>query len=132
MKIYKLVFSPIDVNTYVLEDISGVCAIIDCGCYDEIEFAQLVEFLESKNLKPVLLLNTHCHLDHIFGNGFILEKYGLRTYSSEFDEINRRNSVQHAALFGLTMGIPPEPEGFIADLEVIVFGTTELVALHVP
>jgi hydroxyacylglutathione hydrolase len=132
MKIFKLVFSPIEENTYILANQSGDCAIIDCGCYNESEFAQLVKFIESKNLKPVLLLNTHCHLDHVFGNGFILEKYGLRTFSSEDDEINRKNSVQHAKLFGLTMNDPPEPEGFIKDNQVLTFGTTELVALHVP
>jgi hydroxyacylglutathione hydrolase len=78
------------------------------------------------------LLNTHCHLDHVFGNGFILERYGLRTFSSEFDEMNRIKSSQHARLFGLTMENPPEPANFISDNQVITFGTTELKALHVP
>jgi hydroxyacylglutathione hydrolase len=132
MEIYKLVFSPIDVNTYVLADKSGDCAIIDCGCYDKTEFNQLVTFIESKNLKPVLLLNTHCHLDHIFGNNFILEKYGLRTWSGELDEMNRKNAAQHALLFGLTMEEPPAPAGFLIDNQLITFGTTELKALHVP
>jgi hydroxyacylglutathione hydrolase len=132
MEIYKLVFSPIEVNTYILADKSGDCAIIDCGCYDETEFAQLVAFLESKNLKPVLLLNTHCHLDHVFGNGFIFEKYGLKTFSSELDEPNRKDAAQHAMLFGLTMNEPPEPAGFINDNQVVSFGTNKLVALLVP
>lgn len=132
MEVYKLVFSPIEVNTYVLADKSGDCAIIDCGCYDEEEFAELVALLESKNLKPVLLLNTHCHLDHIFGNGFILEKYGLKTFSCELDEPNRKDAPQHAMLFGLTMNEPPEPAGFLKDNQVISFGTTELEALLVP
>jgi glyoxylase-like metal-dependent hydrolase (beta-lactamase superfamily II) len=61
-----------------------------------------------------------------------LEKYGLKTFSSEFEEKNRKNSVQHAMLFGLTMEDPPEPAGFITDNQVLTFGTTELVALHVP
>jgi hydroxyacylglutathione hydrolase len=132
MKIYKLVFSPIQVNTYVLADVSGDCAILDCGCYDNSDFDRLVDFLTSKKLKPVLLLNTHCHLDHVFGNKFILEKYGLRTFSCELDEPNRKNAVEHAKLFGLSMEIPPEPAGFIKDKESITFGATNLVALLVP
>jgi hydroxyacylglutathione hydrolase len=132
MEIYKLVFSPIEVNTYILADKSGDCAIIDCGCYDESECDELAAFLESKNLKPVLLLNTHCHLDHIFGNGFILEKYRLKTFSSELDEPNRKDAAQHAMLFGLTMNEPPEPAGFINDNQVVSFGTNKLVALLVP
>jgi hydroxyacylglutathione hydrolase len=132
MEIFRLVFSPIEVNTYILADQSGNCAIIDCGCYDANEFRKLEDFLKKKSLKPVLLLNTHCHLDHIFGNIFVLEKYNLKTYSSEFDEINRKNALQHAALFGLKMDIPPEPGGFLTDNQTIVFGSNELVALHVP
>jgi hydroxyacylglutathione hydrolase len=132
MKIYKLIFSPIDVNTYILADDSGECAIIDCGCYDKKESDKLEKFIKEKNLNPVLLLNTHCHLDHVFGNRFILERYGLSTFSSEFDEMDRKNASQHAILFGLSMDNPPDPAGFISDNQIVAFGTTELVALHVP
>jgi glyoxylase-like metal-dependent hydrolase (beta-lactamase superfamily II) len=132
MKIYKLVFSPIEVNTYILADDSGDCAIIDCGCYSEHESERLEDFIKGRSINPVLLLNTHCHLDHVFGNGFILKRYGLRTFSSEFDEINRKKASQHAMLFGLTMENPPDPANFISDNQIITFGTTELKALHVP
>jgi glyoxylase-like metal-dependent hydrolase (beta-lactamase superfamily II) len=132
MKVFKLVFSPIEVNTYILADDSGNCAIIDCGCYDKNEFNRLVNLLESKKLKPVILLNTHCHLDHIFGNGFIAEKYKLKPFENILEEPNRKNSVNHALLFGLTMKTPPEPEGFISDGEKIVFGNNTLLSLYVP
>jgi hydroxyacylglutathione hydrolase len=132
MKIYKFVFSPIEVNTYILVDDSGDCAIIDCGCYNKQESEKLEDFIKDKRINPVLLLNTHCHLDHVFGNGFIFERYGLRTFSSEFDEVYRKNASQHALLFGLTMENPPEPAGFITDNQIVTFGTTDMVALHVP
>ena len=132
MEIYKLVFSPIEVNTYILADQSNDCAIIDCGCYDRLEFDELAGFIENKKLNPVLLLNTHCHLDHIFGNRYMLEKYGLKTLSGKEDEINRKKAVQHAALFGLSITEPPEPGGFIADGQKITFGSNELTALFVP
>jgi glyoxylase-like metal-dependent hydrolase (beta-lactamase superfamily II) len=132
MEIFKLVFSPIQVNTYVLADQSGDCAIIDCGCYDRNEFSMLVDLIESKNLQPVLLLNTHCHLDHIFGNRFVHEKYKLKPWSNELEEPNRKNAVNHALLFGLSMDTPPEPAGFITDQQEIVFGETTLLALFVP
>jgi hydroxyacylglutathione hydrolase len=132
MEIYKLVFSPIEVNTYILADESNNCAIIDCGCYDSAEFDELVCLIESKDLTPVLLLNTHCHLDHIFGNRFVLEKYNLRTLSSQQDEANRKRAVQHAAIFGLKMSESPEPKEFITDGQELTFGLTKLKALHVP
>ncbi len=132
MEIFKLVFSPIEVNTYILADSSDDCAIIDCGCYDRSEFEELEKFIGSKNLNPVLLLNTHCHLDHIFGNGFMLEKYNLLTLSSIDEEMNRKKARVHAGLFGLTMNEPPEPGGYITDNQKIKFGSVELTALNVP
>jgi hydroxyacylglutathione hydrolase len=132
MKIFKFVFNPIDVNTYILADESGNCAIIDCGCYDKSENEVLEKFLKDKNINPVLLLNTHSHLDHVFGNKFIFERYGLKTYSSELDEMNRKSAAQHALLFGLTMDEPPETAGFISDNQIVTFGSEKLLALHVP
>ena len=132
MKIFKLVFSPIEVNTYILADDSDNCAIIDCGCYDKEESERLMDFIKSKSINPVLLLNTHCHLDHVFGNKLILERFGLKTFSSELDEMNRKDAVQHALLFGLTMDAPPEPAGFVSDNQIVTFGTEKLMALHVP
>jgi glyoxylase-like metal-dependent hydrolase (beta-lactamase superfamily II) len=132
MEIFKLVFSPIEVNTYILADNSGDCAVIDCGGYNDQEFKQLKDFFLRKKLNPVLLLNTHCHLDHIFGNGMMLREYNLKTYCSELDEPNRKDSVKHAIFFGLTMDAPPEPAGFLSDSEEVAFASVKLKALHVP
>ena len=51
MEIYKLVFNPIEVNTYILADASGDCAIIDCGCYDRDEFNELTNLIETEKTK---------------------------------------------------------------------------------
>jgi hydroxyacylglutathione hydrolase len=132
MEIYRLVFNPIEVNTYILADQSGDCAIIDCGCYDTDEFNELTDLIYEKNLKPVLLLNTHCHLDHIFGNGFMLERYKLGALCHKDDDKNRKNAVSHALMFGLVMKTPPEPSGYLTDGQKISFGQSELTAIHVP
>jgi hydroxyacylglutathione hydrolase len=132
MIIYKLVFSPVQVNTYILADQDADCAIIDCGCYNEIEFESLVRFLEEKKLNPVLLLNTHCHLDHIFGNSFMYKKYNLLTKACKDDEMNRLDAVAHASLYGLYMDTPPEVAEFIADNQNLVFGNTSLRSIYVP
>jgi len=132
MDIYRLVFSPIEVNTYILADGSGKCAVIDCGCYSMSEFERLTRFLEEKKLEPVLLLNTHCHLDHIFGNGMFQARYNLGTYCHKDEESNRHNSVLHAQLFGLKMDTPPEPAGLLNGDQTITFGSVSLKVLHVP
>ncbi|MEO5561888.1 MAG: MBL fold metallo-hydrolase [Chitinophagaceae bacterium] len=77
LTIKSFVFSPVQENTYVLYNDKKECCIIDPGCYFEEERNTLTLFITAAGLRPVLLLNTHCHLDHVFGNKFIFEKWGL-------------------------------------------------------
>ncbi len=77
LKIKSFVFSPIQENTYLLYDEFNNCAIIDPGCYFDAEKEQLVGFIKKNGLVPKMLLNTHCHLDHVFGNKHIAETFGL-------------------------------------------------------
>jgi hydroxyacylglutathione hydrolase len=70
-------FNPVQENTYVLYNEEKECCIIDPGCYFAGEEMKLRAFISEQGLKPVLLLNTHCHLDHIFGNRFVQKTYGL-------------------------------------------------------
>jgi hydroxyacylglutathione hydrolase len=132
MEIFKFVFSPVGDNNYVLVNESGDCAIIDCSCYENEESEELASFFSSKKLTPVLYVNTHCHFDHTFGNEFLLKKYGLKSRSSALEEMNRKNSVMHASLFGLTVKEPPEPGYFISDNDILKFGSTEFKALLIP
>ncbi|MBC7694701.1 MAG: MBL fold metallo-hydrolase, partial [Burkholderiales bacterium] len=77
LNIQTFVFNDFQENTYVLWDQTNECAIIDPGCYTSSEQTELTQFIKNKNLTPVLLLNTHCHIDHILGNEFIVNLYNL-------------------------------------------------------
>jgi len=77
LNVQRFTFNPVQENTYVVYNDEKDCCIIDPGCYFAAEEKALTDFVEENGLKPVYLLNTHCHLDHIFGNRFIHKKYGL-------------------------------------------------------
>ncbi len=70
-------FNPFSENTYLVTAPGGDCAIIDPGCYSDLERAQLKDYILKNALNPVLFLNTHCHLDHVFGNNFVHRTWGL-------------------------------------------------------
>src|SRR5262252_7107219 len=70
-------FNPVQENTYILYNEKKLCCIIDPGCYFPEENDKLKTFIDDNALKPVLLLNTHCHLDHVFGNKFVHDTWGL-------------------------------------------------------
>jgi len=77
LNVQRFTFNPVQENTYVVYNDEKDCCIIDPGCYFAAEEKALTDFVEENGLKPVYLLNTHCHLDHIFGNRFINKTYGL-------------------------------------------------------
>lgn len=77
LTVRSFMFNPVGENTYVIYDQNRECAILDPGCYYQEENETLADFISSEKLKPKLLLNTHCHLDHVFGNKFVAETYGL-------------------------------------------------------
>jgi hydroxyacylglutathione hydrolase len=72
-----LTFSPVQENTYILFNKEKEAIIIDPGCYGNEEEEKLRHFIEKEGLTPRLLLNTHCHLDHIFGMKFVAETWNL-------------------------------------------------------
>jgi len=132
MRIQRLIFSPIEVNTYVLADDEGSCAIIDCGCYTDSEFEELKTFIRDNKLKPVKLLNTHLHLDHIFGNRYVLQEYGLKTQAAREEEVNLLSATQYAQMFGLDMPEPPGVGKFISGGQELDVGKISLQCLEVP
>lgn len=83
LTVQPFTFNPVQENTYVLYNEKGECCIIDPGCYFASEEQALTGFLAQNKLTPVLLLNTHCHLDHIFGNRFVQRTYGLKLHLHE-------------------------------------------------
>ncbi|MCU0458304.1 MAG: MBL fold metallo-hydrolase [Bacteroidales bacterium] len=132
MKIIRAVFSPIEVNTYIVTGNDEECIIIDCGCYGAGEEKRLEEMLEARRLRPVMLVDTHCHLDHVFGNRFMLERYGLRPWFHEGDRHNYLNAPKHALMFGLTMEAPPEQEGYLSEGETVTAAGLSLKVISVP
>lgn len=132
MQIDRLVFSPFEVNTYIISDKSKECIIIDPACNNKQEQEYLVKFISDKDLKPVKLINTHCHLDHVFGNKFVCDTYDLKTEASKEEEFNLNNAAGAAKLYGVQMETPYPVKTFIKEGDKIKFGFSELDILHVP
>ena len=74
IQIQTFTFNDFQENTYVLFDDTKECIIVDPGCYDNQEQEKLSNFVTENKLKPVLLINTHCHIDHVLGNCFVADK----------------------------------------------------------
>ncbi len=131
-KVKQFEFSPFAENTYVVYDDTGECIIIDPGCYDNLERQALTDFIADQELHPVKLINTHCHIDHVFGNRFVAEKYSLQLEVHRFELPVLAWLPQSALMFGVAAEPSPHPGHFIEEGDTIVFGTTALEVLFTP
>ena len=129
----KFTFNPFQENTYLLYDDTKECIIIDPGCYTANERTELAQFIKQKELRPVRLINTHCHIDHVFGNRFIAEQYGLELEIHEGELPVLQAVPKVANLYGIPLpDESPEPSRFIKEGDQINFGNTKLNSLYTP
>ena len=104
MKVSRFVFNMFGVNTYVMwDEVSLEAAIVDPGMIDDDERKALDSFIERNHLKVTQLLNTHMHLDHIFGNAYVKDKYGLEIKAHNEDNFLGLTLNEQAARFHLPL-----------------------------
>ncbi len=107
MKVSRFVFNMFGVNSYVMWDPESLeAAIVDPGMIDQAEKDALDSFISRNSLWPTQLINTHSHLDHIFGNTYIKEKYGLEIKANPADDFLARTLPEQAARFGCACRSP--------------------------
>ena len=132
MTVSGFTFNPFSENTYLLHDATGACAIVDPGCYEPAEQEALRQFVEAQGLRVELLLNTHCHIDHVFGNQFVLDTYKVPFLVHEADLPTLRAVPTYAPSYGFPNYQPAEPTGSLMAGESVRFGETELEVRFAP
>ena len=130
--IKSFTFNPIGENTYLLYNESKQCIIIDPGCYFDAEKESLKAFITQNELKPTHLLNTHCHLDHVFGNKMVAETYQLTLQIHEKEKL----VLSYAPTSGLMYNLPFDSyEGefiLLKEGDKIQLENSELAVIEVP
>jgi glyoxylase-like metal-dependent hydrolase (beta-lactamase superfamily II) len=132
MTVHTFTFNALQENTYVVFDESKECAIVDPGCYDNEERKELDDFIESNKLIPRLLLNTHCHVDHVLGNFFVSQKYNLAVQTSEIEEAQLRSVKLYAPVYGFASYQESTIGKYLKEGDILMFGKSELSVLFVP
>lgn len=132
LQISSMTFNPFQENTYVLHDESGACVIVDPGCYESTECNELTTFISSRGLRVERLVNTHCHIDHVLGNEFVKQTYGVGLYIHRLDEPVLRAVSAYAPNYGFNQYQPAEVDGYLEEGDELVVGNTRLSILFVP
>jgi len=131
MHVQKFTFNPFQENTYVLHA-AGEGLLVDPGCADRHEQHELEQWLEAHGVRPVRLLLTHGHIDHVLGCAWAKDRYGLLPEVHAHDLQLLQMAPASGALFGVHCDPVPAPERFLAEGEVITLGDEHLDVLFVP
>lgn len=132
LNIHHFVFNDFQENTYVIWDQTLACAIIDPGCFRAQEQTTLTQFIKNKQLTPALLLNTHCHIDHILGNKFVSDHYQLALHMHQGELETYHETGRWAAMFNLPAFEIPENRIYLKEGDQVKFGQSELKVLFTP
>ncbi len=132
ISIEKFVFNDFQVNTFILSDETKECLIIDPGCFTLEEKAQLLDYCNKNKLKPEKIVNTHCHVDHVLGNAFVINSYNIPAAAHKDDQYLLDGVVEYGQVFGFTVEDPPGINEYLEDNSLVEFGKSQLNVLHVP
>ena len=132
ISIRTFVFNMFQVNSFVISDETGECIIIDPGCYDLNESNKLKNFIGNNNLTPVMLINTHCHIDHILGNKFVFDEYGLKPLIHRDELVVLSSANEFSTMLNFPDPHSPISEIFLEDDQVIKFGKSSLKVIFTP
>lgn len=125
-------FNPFQQNTYLVYDDKGEAFIIDPGNYSATENRQLTDFISEKKLKLTRLLLTHAHIDHILGNKFIHDTYGLLPEVHKDDLFFIDRMAQSGQLYGINCEQSPAPKAFISEGDKITLGEYTFDCIYTP
>ena len=133
-KVQRFECNMLQENCYVVSDETRECVIIDCGAFYPEEKKEILEYIRDNNLTPKHLLATHGHLDHNFGNQFILDEFGLKVEIHRDDEDFITHSEEQAEkFFGLmSFGKLPEAGRLLTGSDAIHFGNHRFSIIETP
>jgi len=132
ISIKTFVFNPFSENTYVVYDDTRQAIVIDPGCYEAQERNELDEFIRSHHLIVSLLVNTHCHIDHVLGNDYVKTKYNVPFLVHKMEEPLLRAVKAYAPNYGFSGYKETLPDKFIDENDEVTFGNSQFDVLFLP
>jgi glyoxylase-like metal-dependent hydrolase (beta-lactamase superfamily II) len=114
---HTLTFGPFQENTYIITNQQKQCWIIDPGMYTPQETEQFISYISSRHLIPQAIINTHAHIDHIFGVQPLINKYNIPFAIHPKDQVLLDNAMLSASMFGLSLSSTPKPGFYLKENE---------------
>lgn len=131
--IHRFVFNPFLENTYVVNMGNGEAIVVDPGCQTRREKQELENFLRENQLNVRYCLNTHLHVDHIYGNELLKENFGALSVASIKDQIPREITERPIRRrYWPFADTEPKVDVYVNDGEQLKVGNHEILILETP
>lgn len=129
MRIETLTVGPFEENTYLVRaDGGNEGYVIDPGD----EARRIIAAIRASGMKPVAIVNTHGHLDHVGAVASLQEELGLPFWIHRADEFMLHDLTTQARMFGLPPLRDPRVDRWIEEGEEIPLGKESLRVIHLP
>jgi hydroxyacylglutathione hydrolase len=131
MKIDRLILGGYETNCYVLRqsDAAADCLVVDPG----LEAGELIDFLTERKLKPVAVVLTHGHIDHIAGVALLREQFcDIKVHIHKLDAgMLAQPGTNLSAMTGVAFSTAPADVS-LQEQDVIEQAGAKLLVLHTP
>ncbi len=114
LKLESLIFNPFSENTFIVYDETNECVIVDPGCTNAAEEDRLFGFIDSHQLKPLMVINTHGHVDHVVGNNAVKRRYGIKVAA----HLDMHHDFTPAKRQAVWLGMQPEGDIDLPDVDL--------------
>lgn len=134
LSIKTFIFNSLQVNTYIVYNENKECVVIDAGNQERFEDEQILNYIDKNGLKPLMLLNTHSHIDHVMGNKLLAEKYHIGLAAHPIEKPLYNKVWMYAAAFGIDFAQDRclTPTVDLNDGDIVKIGDDELKVLFTP
>lgn len=127
IQVDKLVLGAVNTNCYVVS-FEGKCLIIDPSA----EAERIISLIEEKGVKPLAILLTHGHFDHVLAADELRKRYEIEIYASIKEDALLRDADINLAKPFLGLDFTLQADRFLKDGEVLTFDGFSLKVIETP
>ena len=125
----KIITGPFQENTFIVRSAESTqTLIIDPGDDEDV----IIEFIRSKKLKPLAILNTHAHLDHIGAVSKLQESFDIPFYLHEEEKMILDHYEESCEMFGLLPKQKPKVDKWLTNHKTLTFKGFKVEIINTP
>jgi glyoxylase-like metal-dependent hydrolase (beta-lactamase superfamily II) len=133
MKVIRFPVNPFSMNSYIYYDVDSKEGVIfDPAVFYPEEKETLKELIEKDKINITHIINTHGHIDHVLGNKFAKDLFGVPIFMHADDKFLLDNVKKQAEMMGIDIEDQPEIDQIITEDTIIKVGDTKLRFIHTP